>query len=94
MDNDRPPLLGIVGRTAGHIRTTVCDNTQQITIQLQVETAPISTGRLINPAAVGSENGRCLVAWSESLDSPEYWDVFGRRVAPYWIYLPAVLKNR
>lgn len=37
MENDRPPVLGVVGRTTGHLRLTVCDNTQQITIQPQVE---------------------------------------------------------
>jgi len=37
MDNDRPPILGVVGRTTGQIRLTVCDNTQQATIQPQVE---------------------------------------------------------
>jgi len=37
MDNDRPPVLGIVGRTTGQMRTTICDNTQQATIQPQVE---------------------------------------------------------
>jgi len=37
MDNDRPPVLGVVGRTTGQIRLTVCDNTQQATLQPQVE---------------------------------------------------------
>lgn len=37
MDNDRPPVLGVGGRTTGQIRLTVCDNTQQATIQPQVE---------------------------------------------------------
>ena len=37
MENDRPPVLGVVGRTTGQIRLTVCDNTQQATIQPQVE---------------------------------------------------------
>ena len=37
MDNDRPPILGVVGRTTGYIRLTVSDNTQQATIQPQVE---------------------------------------------------------
>jgi transposase-like protein len=37
MDNDRPPILGVVGRTTGQIRLTVCDNTQQATLQPQVE---------------------------------------------------------
>jgi transposase len=38
MENDRPPVLGVIGRTSGQIRLTVCDNTQQTTIQPQVET--------------------------------------------------------
>ena len=37
MENDRPPILGVVGRESGQIRLTVCDNTQQGTIQPQVE---------------------------------------------------------
>lgn len=37
MENDRPPILGVVGRTTGQIRLNVCDNTQQTTIQPQVE---------------------------------------------------------
>lgn len=37
MDNDRPPVLGVVGRTTGRIRLTVSDNTQQATLQPQVE---------------------------------------------------------
>jgi len=37
MENDRPPVLGVVGRTSGQIRLAVCDNTQQVTIQPQVE---------------------------------------------------------
>lgn len=38
MENDRPPILGVVGRLSGQIRFSVCDNTQQATIQPQVET--------------------------------------------------------
>ncbi len=37
MGNDRPPILGVVGRTSGQIRLTVCENTQKDTIQPQVE---------------------------------------------------------
>jgi transposase len=33
MANDRPPIQGVVGRTSGQIRLTVCENTQQQTIQ-------------------------------------------------------------
>jgi transposase len=45
MANDRPPTLGVVGRSSGHIRLTVSDNTQQATIQPQVEadTEPTTT---------------------------------------------------
>jgi transposase-like protein len=45
MDNDRPPIVGTVGRSSGQIRLKVCDNTQQATIQPQVEstTLPNST---------------------------------------------------
>lgn len=43
MDNDRPPVLGVVGRTPGHIRLTVSDNTQQVTIQPKVEQNTLPT---------------------------------------------------
>ena len=32
-DNDRPPILGIVGRRSQQLRLRVCQNTQQVTIQ-------------------------------------------------------------
>ncbi len=43
--NDRPPISGIVGRTSGQIRLRACDDTQQTTIQPQVEadTKPTTT---------------------------------------------------
>ena len=37
--NDRPPILGVVGRHSGQLRLTVCENTQQVTIQPEVECA-------------------------------------------------------
>ena len=37
MANDRPPIQGVVGRTSGQIRLTVCENTQQQTMQPKVE---------------------------------------------------------
>jgi transposase-like protein len=37
MDHDRPPVLGVVGRSTGQMRLTVCDNTQQVTPQPRVE---------------------------------------------------------
>jgi transposase len=45
MDNDRPPILGVVGRETGQIRLRVCDNTRQATIQPEVEssTEPTTT---------------------------------------------------
>lgn len=45
MLTDRPPIQGVVGRTSGQIRLTVCENTQQQTIQPKVEraTAKIAT---------------------------------------------------
>lgn len=46
MDNDRPPILGVVGHTTGRIRLTVCDNTKQETIQPQVELDTVSTTTL------------------------------------------------
>lgn len=38
-ENDRPPILGIVGRQSGQLRLIVCENTQQATIQPGVECA-------------------------------------------------------
>jgi len=43
MANDRPPVVGTVGRSSGQIRMKVCDNTQQITIQPQVEVTTLPT---------------------------------------------------
>jgi transposase-like protein len=43
MANDRPPIVGTVGRNSGLIRMKVCDNTQQITIQPQVEVTTLPT---------------------------------------------------
>jgi transposase-like protein len=45
LETDRPPILGVVGRATGQIRLTVSDNTQQATIQPQVEkdTQPTTT---------------------------------------------------
>ena len=37
MNNDRPPVFGVVGRTSGQIRWEVCEDTKQKTIQPQVE---------------------------------------------------------
>lgn len=37
MENDRPPVLGTVGRESGRVCLTVCDNAQEATIQPQVE---------------------------------------------------------
>lgn len=45
MENDRPPVLGVVGRETGQIRLDVCNDTRQATIQPQVEskTEPMTT---------------------------------------------------
>ena len=37
MGNDRPPILGVLGRESGQIRLTVCEDTKQKTLQPQVE---------------------------------------------------------
>jgi hypothetical protein len=39
MENDRPPVQGVVGRTTGQIRLTVGENAKQTTIQPNVESA-------------------------------------------------------
>ena len=46
MATDRPPILGVVGRTTGHIRLTVSDDTRQATIQPQVERDTLPTTNL------------------------------------------------
>ena len=40
-DNDRPPILGIVGRRSQQLRLRVCQNTQQVTIQPQIENSTL-----------------------------------------------------
>ena len=47
MENDRPPIQGVVGRTTGEIRLTVCDDTKQDTIQPEVE-AKTEVGSVFN----------------------------------------------
>lgn len=37
MENDRPPIFGAIGRETGQIRLEVCENTQQATLQTEVE---------------------------------------------------------
>ena len=37
LENDRPPILGVVGRDSGQIRITVCDSVKQSIIQPNVE---------------------------------------------------------
>ena len=36
-ENDRPPTLGLVGRTSGELRLIVCTDTQQTTITPKIE---------------------------------------------------------
>ena len=38
MENNRLPVLGVVGCASSQIRLTVCENTQKATIRPQVET--------------------------------------------------------
>jgi len=37
-ENDRPPTLGLVGRTSGELRLIVCTDTQQTTPAPKIET--------------------------------------------------------
>jgi transposase len=37
LENDRPPILGVVGRHSGQIRISVCDSVKQVVIQPKVE---------------------------------------------------------
>ncbi len=46
MNNDRPPVLGVVGRDSGEIRLTVCDDTRQDTIEPQIERDTLATTTL------------------------------------------------
>ena len=48
MANDRPPIVGTVGRNSGQIRPKVCDNTQQSTIQPQVESTTLPNTTVYN----------------------------------------------
>jgi hypothetical protein len=47
MANDRPPVMGVVGRESGQIRLEVCDDTTQDTIQPAVE-AKTDEGTTLN----------------------------------------------
>jgi transposase len=46
MENDRPPVAGLVGRETAQIRLKVCDDTKQTTIQAHVESKTESTTTL------------------------------------------------
>jgi hypothetical protein len=46
---------------------------------------------LAKPAIAGSHNGRSLVTWKQE-ESAYNFDIYGRRVAPYWVNLPIVKK--
>ena len=63
MENDRPPIHGVVGRESGQIRLTVCDNTQQATIEPHVEsyTEPNTTLYTDESSAYNhvADTGRC-----------------------------------
>ena len=39
MENNRPPILGVFGRTSGQVRLKVCENTKQNTLQPEIEQA-------------------------------------------------------
>ena len=45
LENDRPPIQGVVGRESGEIRLTVCDDTKQSTIQPEVEEKTLKESR-------------------------------------------------
>ena len=51
MANDRPPVLGVVGRESGQIRLKVCDDTTQDTIQPAVEKKTVPTTTLYTDAS-------------------------------------------
>ncbi len=42
-DNGHPPILGIVGRRSQQLRLRVCQNTQPVTIQPQIENTTLYT---------------------------------------------------
>jgi len=46
MENDRPPIMGVVGRESGEIRLTVCDDTRQDTIEPLIERDTLVTTNL------------------------------------------------
>jgi len=47
MENDRPPVAGVIGRESGQVRLTVCDDTKQSTIQPLIEDA-VLPGAIVN----------------------------------------------
>jgi len=53
--NARPPIQGVVGRTSGQLRLTVCENTPQRTIQPKVERATAKTAT-VYPAESSAYN--------------------------------------
>jgi len=53
----------------------------------------VDDSELTNPAVAGSQKGRCLVVWSETDPAYGDWDIFGWRVSPYWVFIPAAFND-
>jgi hypothetical protein len=62
----------------------------------------VPSQQLDMPAVSGSHNGRSLVAWGKVYVSLPFephdstgadWDLYARRIAPYWVQLPVMLKK-
>jgi len=53
----------------------------------------VDDSQLTNPAVADSQKGRCLVVWSETDPTWGDWDIFGRRVSPYWAFIPAAFND-
>jgi hypothetical protein len=68
MQNDRPPIQGVMRRTSGQIRLTVCDNTQQWTIQSRVERATAGDGNGAHLHAYGAVHRRLRQQLHEECD--------------------------
>jgi len=102
-DNDRPPTLGVVGRTSGHIRLTVCDNTQQATIQPQVEADTQATTTLYSDESSAynhiAETGRGHATvchsrkeWARDDDGDGVREVHGNTMEGIWTGLRNFLR--
>ncbi len=62
-----------------------------VTSRLEVHAGTLEE-RVLHPAAAAGVNGKALVVWQQD-DIASGWDILGRFIFPYWIWLPVVMAD-